>query len=178
MQSGHDLVGSQPPQALGVSSPGDGRVGGHAPIVVQIYGLGRGVTLETQRGNLAGREGAFELEAHGKILKFDPLSAIEAHGFVTPVEGDVTAVFLSLKAVDQEHVAEFGCGGGHKVSPFKTAILILPAGYGKSTIACELSHRLGCEGVVHEWCTNESLTPGWLHLTNESGAIAPSAGKE
>jgi hypothetical protein len=56
--------------------------------------------------------------------------------------------------------------------------LILPAGYGKSTIACELSHRLGCEGVVHEWCTNESLTPGWLHLTNESGAIAPSAGKE
>lgn len=176
MQSGHDLVCSQSSQAFGVGSPGDGRIGGNAPIVVQIYALGRGVALKGQGGDLLGREGTFELEANGKVFVFDPLNAVQAHGLVTPVEGDVSAVFLALQAVDQEHLAEFRNGLGHSGSPFKTAILAAPQGFGKTSLGVALAEKLGCTKIVDEWGQKTALTPGALHLTSDFPQLA--AGKE
>lgn len=168
MQSGHDLVAGQSPQAPGVSGPITGRVGGDAPIVVQVYALGRGITLAAQRGNLAGREGAFELEAHGKVLVFDPLGAVYANGFVTPVEGDVAAVSLSLQAVNQKDLAEFGHGVGHDGSPVETVILNLPQGFGKTSMARHFADLMGCECIVDDWHAGLPLVPGALHLTNDA----------
>lgn len=163
--SSYDLVRGEPSQALCVSRPGDGRIGGHAPIVVKIYALGSGVALVGQGGDLLGREGSFKLEAHGKVFVFDPLGAGHAYGLVAPVKGDVTAIFLSLQAVDQEYLAKFGNSGGHSDSPLKTTILNLPQGYGKTTIARQLALRLGCKSVVDEWFPNQPLKPNALHLT-------------
>lgn len=161
-----NLVASQFAQALGVSGPGTGRVGGDTPIVVQIYASGFGVSLVGQRNNLPLREGAFELEAHGKIFVFDPLAAGHANGFVAPVEGDIAAVGLLVQAVDQKDVSEFG-NGSQFGAPSKTAILSLPQGSGKNLIATELAVRLGCHTVVDEWTPRKPLTVGALHLTSE-----------
>lgn len=161
-----NLVSGQPAQALGVGRPITGRVGGDTPIVVQVYALGRGVCLVGQRSNLPLREGAFELEAHGKIFVFDPLAADHANGFVTPVEGDIAAVALPVQAVDQKDLSKFG-NGGQLGAPFKTAILSLPQGSGKSLIAAELALALGCHTVVDEWTPRKPLTVGALHLTSE-----------
>ena len=165
-QSVNNLVSSQAPQALGVCGPGGGRVGGNAPIVVQIYAIGRGVTLVGQGSDLGRRQGAFEIEAYGKIFVFDPLGADHAYGFVAPVQGDVATVFQALQAVDQEYLAKFGCVVGHGGSTLKTAILTLPQGYGKTSIAHQFASRLGCTSVVEEWSPSQPLTPGALHLTN------------
>ena len=168
MQSGHDLVGGQSPQAPGISGPVAGRVGGDAPIVVQIYALGRGVSLKRYGDDLAAGEGSFELESNGKVLVFDPLGAVHAHGFVTPVEGDVAAVSLSLQAVDQEHLAEFGHGVSHDGAPFKTVILCLPQGFGKTRLAGVLAAELNCQTFVDDWRAGLPLVPGALHLTNDA----------
>lgn len=169
MQSvNHNLVASQPAQALGVGGPVAGRVGGDAPIVVQVYALGRGVSLVGQRGDLPLREGAFELEAHGQIFVFDPLAAGHAHGFVAPVEGDITAVGQPVQAINQKDLAEFGHGaGGQLGAPLKTAILSLPQGSGKSLVAGPLARALGCRAVVDEWTPRMTFTAGALHLTND-----------
>jgi len=166
VQSGNDLVKSQPLQAFGISSPGDGRIGGNAPIVVQIYALGCGVALKGQGGDLLGREGAFELEANGKVFVFDPLSAVQAYGFVTAIEGNVTTIFKALQTVDQEYLAEFRNGIGHSGSPLRTTILFLPQGFGKSVIAIQLADILGCEQIVEEWTQSMALVPDALHLSN------------
>ena len=166
MQSANDLVPCESPQALGVSGPVSGRIGGDAPIVVEVYALGRGVALEGQGSDLLGREGAFELKANGKVFVFDPLGARHANGLVTPVERHVTTLLQPLEAVDHEHLTELGNSLGH-IKPLKAAILSLPAGSGKSAIAGLLSQRLGCTSVVDEWNTDKPLTPGALHLTND-----------
>lgn len=166
MKSGNDFVRSQSPKALGVGSPIAGRVGGDAPIVVEIYAIGSGVTLKRKGCNLIIREGTFELEANGEIFIFDPLFAIQAHGLVASIEGDVAPVFLSLQAVDQEYLVEFGQGIGHSGSPLKTTILALPQGYGKTSMASALADKLGCTSIVDEWNPKVPLTPGALHLTN------------
>lgn len=172
MQSSHDLVRGQSPKALGVGSPVGGRVGGYTPIVVKIYALGRGVTLVGQGGDLLFREGAFELEAHGKVFVFDPLGAIQAHGLVAPVEGNVAPVRLALQAVDQKDLPELGNGVGHGVSSVKTTILALPQGYGKTSIGQQLADKLGCTRVVEEWYAYLPLIAGALHLTNEAVEVA------
>jgi hypothetical protein len=166
VQSGHDLVRSQSPQALGIGSPISGRIGGDTPIVVEVYALGRGVTLERQGCNLLAGQGTFELEAHGKVFVFDPLSAIHAHRLVPPVEGNVGAVFQALQAVNQENLAEFGRCVGHIGFPLKTTILMLEAGMGKTTIAKQLADHLGCTTVIDEWNWGKPLTLNALHLTN------------
>ena len=167
----HDLVSRKPTQPLGVSSPVSGGIGGDTPIVVEIYALGRGVSLVGERSNLLGRQGAFELEANGKFFVFDPLSAEHANGFIAPVEGDVTPIGLLVKAVDQEHQAEFADGVGHVVSPsLKTVILPLPQGLGKTALAPSLALQLGCNSVVDEWHHGVPLTFGALHLSNASDA--------
>jgi hypothetical protein len=171
MQSGHDLVTGQTPQAHGIAGPVVGRIGGDAPVVVEVYALNRGVTLVGQGSNLLGREGTFELEANGKIFVFDPIGACQAHGFVAPVKGDVTAILQPLQTVDQEDLAELGQVVGHSRSPLKTAILALPQGYGKNIIAAQLAERLGCITVVDEWHPREALQPGALHLTNDDMVV-------
>lgn len=169
MQSvNHNLVAGQSAQARGVGGPVTGRVGGDTPIVVQIYALGRGVSLVGQRGNLPLREGTFELEAHGQIFVFDPLAAGHAHWFVAPVEGHIRAVLEPVQAIDQKDLSEFGNGtGGQLGAPLKTAILSLPQGIGKSLIADQLAQALGCSGVVDEWSLERFITVGALHLTND-----------
>lgn len=164
--SGHDLVRSQSPQALGVGRPVIGRSGGHAPIAVKIYALGRGVSIEGQRRNLLSSERDFEIEAYGKFFVFEPSRAISSHGLVAPVEGDVAAIALSPEAVDKEHLTEFDSVDGHFSDLPKTTILTLPQGHGKSTISEELAHMLGCTEVVEEWSWEKPLTPNALHLTN------------
>ena len=166
MPSTQNLIPSQSAQAFGVSGPVCGRVGGDTPIVVEVYALGRGVALEGQGGDLLGREGAFELEANGKVFVFDPLGARHANGFVAPIECHVATVLHPLQTVDQESLTELGNSLGH-IHPLKAAILSLPAGSGKSNIADQLAQRLGCTGVVDEWNTDKPFTPGALHLTND-----------
>lgn len=167
MVSGDDLVTSQPLQPCGVRSPGSVGISGHTPIVVQVYALGRGVSVVTERGNLSGRESAFELEANGKIFVFDPVNAGQAYGFVTPVEGDVPSIRLQLQAVDQEHLAKFGDGISHGNNSQKTVILSLPSGFGKTTMATALLDKIGCQEIDDDWCPLHPLKPGALHLTNQ-----------
>ena len=165
MQSGQDLVRRQSPQALGVGSPGTGRVGGRASIVVQIYTLGRGVTIEAQSSNLIGREGTFELKAFGKFFTFDVTRAVQAQGLVAPIKGNVAAVSLPVQAMDQKDVAELKRHGN---PPVNTVIVSLPPATGKTTLADQMMNKFGCTSIVEEWCNRIALTPGALHLTNQS----------
>lgn len=164
---GDDLISSKPLQPCGVSRPGSVSISGNTPIFVQVYALGRGVTVVTERGNLSGREGTLELEANGKIFVFEPVNAGQAYGFVTPVEGDVPTIILQLQAVDQEHLAKFGDGIGHGDNSQKTVILSLPSGFGKTSVSRDLADALGCSWIVDEWAPAKTLTPGALHLTND-----------
>lgn len=159
----------QPRQQLqpgAVRAPGLGRVGGHATVVVQVYALGRGVALGGQAAHLVGREGSFELEAHGVSLVVDPAGAVESHRLVTPVERYKGAIWQTVKAVDQEKLAEFGFGGAHGQLQAKTAILMLPQGSGKTLLAEDMAARLGCAWVVDGWVESVPLMAGALHLTD------------
>lgn len=158
--------GRQSLQAGAVGAPRLCTAGGDAPVVVEVYALGSGVAVEREGGNLPGRQGAFELEAHGKRLVVDPLGARKAHWNGATVQGDVRAVLLSLETVDQEDEAELGTGGAHGYLPQKTAILSLPQGSGKSAMAQDLARRLGCTLIVEEWSAALPLVQGALHLTN------------
>lgn len=162
-----DLVGGELGQARRVIGPVLGRRSGDAPIVVQVYALGCGVTLVGQRSDLLLGQCAFELEANGKIFVFDPSACGHAHGFVPAVQGDVVAVGLPVKAVDQKDLAEFGLCLAHSVSPLKTVILSMPQGMGKSLLAVELAERLGCRAIVDEWTSDTELVAGALHLTHD-----------
>ena len=161
------LVPGQPGKSAAVRRPGSIGGGGDAGIVVQVYALGAGVALEGDGGHLTRAEGAFELEAHGKVLVVDPLGAAEAHWLVAPVKRDITAIGLPVEAVDEKELAKFGFGCSHgQVPPEKTAILSLPQGMGKTTIAHAMAQRIGCSMVVDEWSPSLPLVPGALHLTN------------
>ena len=166
MESVHDLVRGEPTQALGVSSPISGGVGWNTPIVVEVYALGCGVALVGQRGDLLGRKGSFELEAHGKVFVFDQIGAVKSNRFVAPIEGDIAAIGQPVETIDQEHFAKLGGGAGQNKTPCKTAILSLPQGMGKTTMGYDLAQRLGCTCVVDNWYPAMRLTPGALHLTN------------
>ena len=174
MASVHHLVPSQPLQAGAVGSPVGGTAGGYATVVVEVYALGAGVTVATEGCNLGLAQGAFELEANGKRLVINPLHCRKADWLVAAVEGDVAAIGQPVEAVDQEQLAEFGNGLGHRHSfGWKTAILSLPQGLGKTTIAKALAPMLGCKAIVDEWSPDQPAVPGALHLTNvplEGGA--------
>jgi hypothetical protein len=162
----NNFVGGQPAQPLSISSPSGGRAGGNAAIVVEVYALGRGISLAGEQGDLAGREGTFEFKANGKIFVFDPLGCAQSHWLVSSVERDVAPIVKSLDAVDQEDLAEFGVVVGHDSNPLKTVILSLPQGMGKTTIAAALAQHLGIQGIKDEWAPNQPIEPGCLHLTH------------
>lgn len=161
-----DLAASQPSQAFNVSSPVFGGIGGNTSIVVEVYALGRGVTLVADGSDLLCREGTFKFETNGKVFVFDQLGAVKSNWLVAPVQGDVAAIWQPVETVDQEQLAELGCGAGQNGSPGKTAILSLPPGMGKTTIAPALAKHLGCTSVVDEWTPSIYVTQGALHLTN------------
>lgn len=162
-----DLVAGQSLEAACVNRPVGGGGRGHGTISVQVYALGSGVSMARQGGNLLGREGAFELEANGKLFVFDPVEAGQAYGFIAPVEGDIAAVGQQVEAVDQEDLGEVGLARvAHDGLCKKTAILSLPQGAGKTLLANALADRLGCTSVVDEWHSRMLLKPGALHLTN------------
>lgn len=162
-----DHVPSQPLQPLAVGTPVGGAAGGDAPVAVELYALGRGVTLVREGGDLPHREGTLELEAHGQRLVIDPLGAAHTHRLVAPIQGHITPVGLEIEAVDQEHLAELGHGlSGHGIPPLKTAILSLPQGMGKTAVAQRLARWLGCTLIVDEWHPGLRVVRGALHLTN------------
>ena len=159
-------VASQQLQPIAVGAPVGSAVGGDATVAVEIYALGRGISLARQGHDLPLSERAFELEAHGQRFVIDPLACGHAHGFVAPIKGHVLAVWQQIKAVDQEVMAEAESGRGHERTPLKTAILSLPQGMGKSTIAQALAVALGCGHIVDEWSPVHVVLPGALHLTS------------
>lgn len=166
-----DQAPGQPLQACAVSLPVGLAGGGQATVAVEVYALGRGVSLAGQGGDLLGRQGAFELEANGQRFIFDPLGAAHTHRFVSAVEGDVAPIWQMVQAVNQKDHAELGNGVsagavGHVGTPLKTAILSLPQGMGKTTMAHQVARWLGCTAIVDEWNPGLAVLPGALHLTS------------
>jgi hypothetical protein len=172
MESSQDLVSGQPVQAVGVGVPVGGRSGGDTTIVVEIYALGSGITLVGESGYLPLREGAFELEANGKVFVFDPLGAVHTNGLVASVQSDIAPVRQQVEAVDQEHLAKLGNSGDSQFeSSEKTVILCLPQGLGKTQLAAPLARALGCSSIVDDWnALGEGLSRGALHLTSSLDA--------
>lgn len=162
-----DVVPGQPLKPGAVGSPVGGAGGGGTPIVVEVYALGRGVTLAREKSDLFSRQGTLELKAAGHRFVIDPLACDHAHGLVVAVERYVRAIPQQLKAVDQKSAPKFKVGSSsHGSSSLKTAILQLPQGMGKSTMAPKLAKWLGCTTVVDEWFPGQAITPGALHLTS------------
>ena len=136
---------------------------------IEVYALGRGVTIGGQEGDLLGREGTLELKAAGVRLVFDVNAAEHTQGLVLAVECDVGTVFEPLEAIDEEsgvESTELECRHGVD-APLKTAILSLPPGMGKTTVAQRLAKWLGCIGVVDDWAPGSPMFAGGLHLTAE-----------
>lgn len=164
--SGLDFVSSQPAKPLAVGGPMCCACGGHTGVVVQVYTLGRGVTIKGQGADLGCAEGTFELEGNRATLAFEPASAAKTQWTVLTVEGYIDAVGLQFETVDQEYVSE-GCGVfEHGSVQSKTAIVSLPPATGKTTIAHSLATRLGCKYIVEEWAPGQPLLANALHLTN------------
>lgn len=164
--NGNHLVPGQPLQAGAVGLPLSVAGSWVAVAAVDLYSLGAGVHVAGQSGHLLGGQRTLELEAGGVGFIFNPLSAHHAQGLVLSIDGDVAAILESYQAVDQEGVAEpSGSECGHSVSPQKTAILSLPSGTGKTTMAPALAKWLGCTGIVDEWRPGLPLVAGALHLT-------------
>lgn len=160
-----DLVGSKPLQTGSVGAPGSVGTGGDTRLIVEIYALGRGITIEAQRSNLGCTEGSFELEAFGKFYTFEPMASVQAQGLVLPVKRKVPAIRLSLETVDQEQVAKLK---SHSKDSLKTVIVSMRGGTGKTTLATEMARHFGCTSIVDEWATAKPLVAGALHLTNET----------
>lgn len=49
----------------------------------------------------------------------------------------------------------------------KTVILSAPQGWGKTTNAAGLQAEFGCTSIVDGWSSNDCITKGALHLTNQ-----------
>lgn len=166
--SADNQVSGQFLESLGVSLPVGVPSSGYTTVVVEKYALGRGVTIERERGHLAGREGAFEFEAHGQFLSFNRLVCEQSERRVLSVEYFVAAVRQALQAEgEEEHPELVRIAAAHAAgTPLKTAILQLPPATGKTTVANQLAQWLGCIHVVDEWCPDYPLVEGALHLTN------------
>ncbi len=162
------FVSGQFLEPFGVSLPVRIPAGGYTTVVVEVYALGRGVTIERERGDLAGREGTLELEAGGQFLSFNRLVCEQSERRVLSVEYFVTAIRQALDAVgEEEHPELERIAAAHFAgTPSKTAILQLPPATGKTTVAQQLAQWLGCIHVLDEWCPDYPLVEGALHLTN------------
>lgn len=161
-----DFVASQAPQALAVGQPVGSAGSGNAPVVVQIYSLGCGVSIERKAPNLSCAQGTFELESHGHTLVFAPGNAIKAERLVLPIERYIEAVGLQLETVDQEDIPDACRFFGHTWPQSQTAILSLPAATGKTTVAHQLAIALNCKYIVDEWHPGLPMLQNALHLTN------------
>lgn len=149
-----------------VGRPSGITIGGHGPVVVEVYALGAGVVAAAQGDDLSLAQGAFELEAAGRRLVFDPSRAGHTQWLVAPIQRDVTVTSNAVQTVDEESACEIDLGVAHEAPLLKTAILALPQGWGKTTIAAALAHRLGCTSVIDDWAFGQQMTQGALHLTN------------
>lgn len=154
-------------KTLGIGKPIGDRFIGHAGVVVEIYALGRGITIEGKSANLCAAQEQFELEAFGKFFVIDPHLAIKADGLVIPIERHVMTTWQEIQAVDKEKLSELVFGSGHETTSVKTSILCLPQGAGKSTIAERLALRLGCCLIVDEWLPSYPIILGALHLCQQ-----------
>ena len=163
-----DSVTRQPLETLYVNLPILRRTHRVHGINVQLYALGRGVTVTGKGSNLLRREGSFELEANGMVFVFDPIDARHAYGFVASIESDIAAISHLIEAVDEEDLPEFGLARVAHDDVFKkTVVLSLPQGMGKSTIAKKLATQLGLTRIVDSWDDiSMPLIPGALHLTH------------
>ncbi len=166
--SGQQLVAGQALQAGAVSDPEDLAEHGVTEFPVEIYALGAGVTIDREGSDLPAREGAFEIKAMGVRFVFDPLAATHTEWAVTAIEGEVTAVNQALQTESQEDKLEVkdALDGHDEYFEFKTVILTLAAGTGKTTIGPVLAKRLGCTAIVDMWHPASGVMPGALHLTN------------
>lgn len=170
--SGPDLVPGQPVQAGTVSPPLRLTSRWYTIAAVELYSLGRGVTVVGQKGHLPRREGTLELQTGRMCFVIDPLAAEHAQGPVLTIECDVAAIIETFEAIDEVGTVELPtieCRHGSD-SPHKTAILSLPSGMGKSTIAPTLAKWLGCIGVVDDWYPGAPMVEGGLHLTSSTPA--------
>ena len=154
-------------KSLGISRPSGVGAGGDAAIVVEVYALGRGVSIERKHLDLSHTQCAFELETHDKFFVIDPDAAIKINGFVTPVERNVMPSWQPIETVDQKNLAKFTGYSRHDATFTKTVILSLPQGVGKSTIAQRMAARLGCFLIVDQWQSYMPLIRGALHLTQQ-----------
>ena len=164
--SHNNLVPSQALQPLAVGRPVGCAIGGDAPVVVEVYAIGSGVTPCGKRNDLALAQGAFELEANREVFVFDKRFTTKTERLVVAVEGYVAAVGQTVQAIDQQELAQFDDFIAHELSPDKTAILSLPQGMGKSTMGRPLAARLGHRLVVDDWRPELPLVKGALHLTS------------
>ena len=64
----------------------------------------------------------------------------------------------------------------HPKTTAPTAILSLPPGSGKNSLARPLAKWLGCTSIHDEWNPSMPVTEGWLHLTNCTAAECIDAG--
>jgi hypothetical protein len=166
-----NLVPGEPLQPGAVGGPVGGAISGDGTVVVKVYALGSGVAIPGQGSDLRLAQGAFELEAHGHRLVINPLGARVTNRFVTPVQGDISAIWHEVETVDQEDLAKFGIGIRHGLcTSIETAILSLPQGAGKSLFAKAIAARIGCTHVVEEWSPSDPLLAGALHLTHSEVA--------
>lgn len=156
-------------KSLGISRPSSIGAGGDAAIVVEVYALGRGVSIERKHLDLSGAQCAFELETNDRFFVIDPDAALRIERGITPIECNVLPARHSLEAVNEKNIAELAVysRSRHDISQQKAVILSLPQGAGKSTIAQCMAARLGCFLIVDEWRVGQSLIQGALHLTQQ-----------
>ena len=156
-------------KSLGISRPGSAGAGGDAAVVVEVYALGRGVSIERKHLDLSGDQCAFELETNDRFFVIDPDAALRIEADMASVEWEKLPSRHVFEAVDKTNLAEsvVYSRSRHDVSRQKAVILSLPQGAGKSTIAQCMAARLGCFLIVDEWRVGQSLIQGALHLTQQ-----------
>ena len=64
------------------------------------------------------------------------------------------------------------CFGLDTVAHPPAAVLWVPQGVGKSTVAREVAKAIGCIAIVDDWRPGQPLTAGALHITNAGLHIA------
>lgn len=178
MSSANNLVASEPLQARAVDLPISGAGRRHATIPVEVYALGFGIALVREPGDLSSGQGSLELEAAGRRFVINPLASCKGQWLVPAVEGDVAAIGQALQAIDEEEFAELSRSGvvhGGRSRVEKTAILSLPQGWGKTTMARRIAAHIGCTRIVDEWWPGQPILGGALHLTSADDVLGAHA---
>ena len=117
-------------------------------INVALYAYGHGVETMPLTHSRNGAEKTVSIEYRGLKYVFTPAKA--------------RTVALSKTS--------------HPKTTAPTAILSLPPGSGKNSLARPLAKWLGCTSIHDEWNPSMPVTEGWLHLTNCTAAECIDAG--